>query len=252
MSTDRFNLNRLSLLIKRQLVVNLKNLLIAFGASFGVLLIIFFLIIYQAHSVPFAPLVSISFVVIFLGGFIFTSIGFDELHSTDKAYQYLTLPATTLEKLASIWILTSVSFVIISLFIVVLVAILGNLFAMIIGANTTSLNLLFSYPILHLLWIYFVIHSIFLLGSCYFKKNNFLKTLLTLFLIGIIISIYSFVNSLIFFGSTFHSFNDQNLNGDLKVFMTNTFPIIIKIVAGYIVAPFFILVSFFVLKERQV
>jgi hypothetical protein len=39
--------------------------------------------------------------------------------------------------------------------------------------------------------IYLVTHSVFLLGATYFRKNNFLKTLLALFLISLALNIYS-------------------------------------------------------------
>ena len=252
MGTDNFNINRLYLLIQRQLVVNKKNLFIAFAACFGTILTIFLFIIYGSATVLYIPLIAISFSVIFIGGYIFTSIGFNELHTPDKAYQYLTLPATTLEKLLSVWLLTSFIYIAISLILIGIIALLGNLFALAIGAGTQGINALKQIPIFTLIGIYLITQTVFLLGSCYFRKNNFLKTLLTLFVFGLVLSIYTCINGLIIFHTYNINFNDQNTSVSLKYFMEHTFPFIMKLVFEFLVAPFFLTVSYFVLKERQV
>jgi hypothetical protein len=252
MGTDNFNINRLYLLIQRQLVVNKKNLLIAFAACFGTILTIFLLTIYSSGTIIYQPLIALSFVVIYVGGFIFTSIGFNELHTPDKAYQYLTLPATTLEKLSSVWLLTSIIYIAVSLVIICILALIGNLFAIIIGVGTQGINSLFQFPILNLVWIYLVAQTIFLLGSCYFRKNNFLKTLLTLFVVCFALSIYTGINGWIFFGTPGLNISGNDMNENLNIFFQYTFPLIVKVVFYYLIAPFFLLTSFFVLKERQV
>jgi len=252
MNNASLSLNRISLLIQRQLVINLKNLAVAFSACLGILLIINFITIFNIDQVHAGALISLSFVMIFIGGYIFTSIGFNELHSPDKAYQFLTLPATTLEKLISVWFLTSIAYLAVSAIMVGVLIVLCNLFAIFIGADTLSINALMHLPIAKIMWVYFVTHSIFLLGSCYFRKNNFLKTILALFVLGFIIAIYSGINGYIFFGPDFNNFSGDQMNGPMTDFMTAQFPSIIKSIFNYLLAPFFYVVSFFVLKERQV
>jgi hypothetical protein len=252
MGTNNFSINRLYLLIQRQLVVNKKNLLIAFAACFGTILTIFLLTIYGSATVQYMPLIAISFSVIFLGGYIFTSIGFNELHTPDKAYQYLTLPATTLEKLLSVWLLTSFIYIVVSMILIGIIALSGNLFALAIGAGTMGIGAFKQIPIFMMIGIYLITQTIFLLGSCYFRKNNFLKTLFALFVFGMALAIYAGINGMIFFHSFNININDEATSETFKLFMEQTFPIIIKVIFHYLSAPFFLVVSFFVLKERQV
>jgi magnesium-transporting ATPase (P-type) len=252
MGTNNFNIKRLYLLIQRQVVVNQKNLLISFAACFGATLTIFLLVIYGSGSILYAPLMSISFSIMFTGGLVFTSLGFKELHSPAKAYQYLTLPATTFEKLLSVWLLTSILHIIVSLLLILILALLGNLFALAIGVGTQSINELLHFGVFKLVWIYFVVQTVFLLGSCYFRKNNFLKTLLALFILGMVLSIYAGINGVVLFHTLSFNMNDQTTSGTFRHFMQNSFPMIMHIVFYYLTAPFFLVVSYFVLKERQV
>jgi hypothetical protein len=252
MGTDNFNINRLYLLIQRQLIVNKKNLLIAFAACFGTILTVFLLTIYGSGVVMYQPLIIISFVVIYMGGFIFTSIGFNELHTPDKAYQYLTLPASTFEKLLSVWLLTSVIYVCLSLVFIAVIALIGNLFAIIIGAGTQGISSMMQIPLFTLVGIYLITQTLFLLGSCYFKKNNFLKTLLAIFVFGMALSIYASINGIVILHSFSINVNDQNISETFRYFMGNTFPFIMKLVFEFLVAPFFFVASYYVLKERQV
>jgi hypothetical protein len=252
METAKFSLNKIVLLIRRQLTINSKNLIIAFSACLGILVIINFLTIYFGGRVEPDLIISLSFVLMFLGGYIFTSMAFNELHSPQKAYQYLTLPATTLEKITSVWFLTTIVYVIASLLLFVILVFLSNLFAALVGSLTVSYEVLLNYPVWKIIWIFMVTQSVFLLGSCYFKKNNFLKTILTLFIIGIILMIYAVINGYLLFGSEFNGIDGNSMNGNLSLFMEEIFPKIIQFIFNYLLAPFFYVVSYFTLKERQV
>jgi hypothetical protein len=252
METVNFSMYRLFLLMRRQLTINSKNLLIAFSACLGVLVIINCLTIYYGERVDPGLIIPLSFVMMFIGGYIFTSLGFNELHSPHKAYQYLTLPATTLEKLVSVWLLTSIVYVFASLVLIGILVILCNLFALFVGSSFTSYRELMNFPIPKIIWIFLVTQSVFLMGSCYFRKNNFMKTLLALFIIGFVLGLYSTINGYIFFGSEFHSFDSDQMNGVMTEFMQETFPKIMKVIFNYLLAPFFYVVSYYVLKERQV
>jgi hypothetical protein len=252
METSKFSINRIYLLIRRQLTINSKNLIIAFSACLGVLVIINYLTIYFGGRVESDLIISLSFVIMFIGGYIFTSMGFNELHSPHKSYQYLMLPATTLEKIVSVWFLTSLTYTIVSLVLMVILVVLSNLFALLVGSIPVSFGMLLNYPIFKLIWVFLVTQSIFLLGSCYFRKNNFMKTLLALFIIGFILGIFGVINGFILFGSEFHGIDSNELNGGMNVFMQETFPVIIRFIFNFLLAPFFYVVSYFTLKERQV
>lgn len=238
--------------MRRQLTINSKNLIVAFAACFGVLVIINYLNIYYGGRVNPDLIISLSFVMMFIGGYIFTSMGFNELHSPHKAYQYLTLPATNIEKLASVWFLTTILYVAVSIILLAALVIVCNLFALIMGSQTISFGFLLNFPIWNIIKVFFITQSIFLLGSIYFRKNNFLKTILALIVVGFILMIYVAINGYLFVGPDFHGIDNSEMSGSMSVFMEDTFPVIMKYLFNIITAPFFYVVTYFVLKERQV
>src|SRR5437870_5174244 len=52
------------------------------------------------------------FLILYIGGFIVTSMAFNELHDRNKAHYYLTLPCSNLERFLNKWLLTSIGYAI--------------------------------------------------------------------------------------------------------------------------------------------
>jgi hypothetical protein len=186
----------------------------------------------------------------FAGGYVFTSTIFSELHKSNRGYLFLTLPASALEKLLASWLITSVLYVIASIFIIFLMNVILKVFS----GNVMPLFNLFQPSLLKSYAVYLVTQPVFLLGAIYFRGVNFLKTTLALFVIVFIVSIYSTVAARLIVVHNFsniHAF-DGNMPDNLMNFFENIFAPTIKIIFWYCLAPFFMVVSYFRLKEREV
>jgi len=234
--------------------MNLKSYLIALAAMGGILLALLITDSYSRSSINYEPFVSTFYLFFFLGGFIFTSRIFNELHQPEKSYQYLTLPASTLEKLISQWLFSAILYVVISYIVVQIIAFIGGIVSStLFQFDFHWLNLTqFEFP--KIAAIYIVIHSIFFLGACYFKNYNFIKTLLSVFILGATVFVISIAAAYLLFGQS--GFSESTLwmqtNSELPHFITVELPTVIETIFWYGLAPFFLIVSYFKLKERQV
>lgn len=244
MSTNSYNPQRQLLFVRRQLTFSQQTWLIAAGAIFGILLIVSVLAamfkpaeLYEIHRFYLAAF--------FFGGLIFTSMVFKELHSPHRSYFFLTLPASTLEKLVGAWIITSplyiVGFTLLS-FIVFLLSFL-------IAGVPFSLSYFFNDGLGEAIISYMVIQTIFLWGACYFRKNNFLKTVLALIVLGICYAL--FLGLLVWL--LFESNGNVQLNeGDLPSGLLDMLNNMTSIFFWGILGPYMLLMSYFTLKEREV
>ena len=106
--TGFFNPRRFLLLLRRDFSNGYRSVLIAMAAVSG------FIILFSAisvmlggsgefHTVRFAGL-------LFIGGYIVSSLAFRELHQPDRSYFYCTMPGSLLEKFFSKLLVTSLGY----------------------------------------------------------------------------------------------------------------------------------------------
>lgn len=248
-----FNISRLKFLIQRDFGINYKTMLIATAAITGFLMFTGTMtIVFGEKMMNEQTIIGMIMPTLIIAGLISTSMVFSELHSPHKGYLYLTLPASALEKLSAAWLVTSLFYVVFSL---VLLFIL-NVYYIIIAEVFTSQSLpmvnIFSLEVLKPFGIYMVVQSGFLLGSIYFRKVNFLKTILAFFVFNIVIAIYVGVLVKILFNQFAIDNNMMNHSIELKFTFENQIVPIAKFLFWFALAPFFLTVSYFRLKERQV
>lgn len=248
-----FDIKRLYLLVRRQVLSNAPVWLIAFGAVAGTLLVISLLVAYfQPQNLT--GLSGLYFTVMFIGGYVYTSNIFGELHQSQKSYQYLTLPVSTTERLFSAWILTAVLFPLVSVVLMALIVFLANL-VMNFTFDVTPFQSVFSNSGWTAVKVYAVTQSVFLLGAVYFRKNNFLKTVLALFVVSVVIQIVIVSTAWILFSPISENgvnIGPQNMSLELEHFIMEYIPVTARLVFWYLTIPFFLTVSWFSLKERQV
>lgn len=248
-----FSLTRLGNLIRRQYTLNIRTLITGFAAISGVIAMIGFLTAIEEPGIDQEAFVVLYYVALFIGGFFLTSRIFSEMQSQETAIHYMTLPVSNLEKLITGWLYSSIFFLIISLVFIYITYYIAAIFAlMILGTNLIPLNI-FEWDFLLLTAIYLVLQPIFMLGAATFKRHNFLKTLLSLFVLALIIVTFSAIYGRILLGNGF----DGSINideGDLYMsnFFENYFVPVVKVLFWYIMAPFLMIVSYFTLKEREV
>jgi hypothetical protein len=244
---NSFSSDRVLLLCKRHIAMNRKTWGIGFAAVFGLLAVMWYYPILTPgtpwHRFSTEALLSAGTFFYIGGGLFLTSFIFDELHSSSTAFLTLTLPATSLEKLVASWLVSALLFTAVSFAGYYLLTLL--LFVSTKLTLTTEIPHIFHNPFGEGLGdatvTYLTYHSIFLLGAAYFKKNNFLKTALSLIILGITL-FFTLAAGLFLFafdGSSFH----LNLN-DLAPAIQHL--IILAIIASALFA------TYVRLKNRQV
>ena len=243
MRSDTFDPTRLAQFMRRQATLYLQPALLAAGAVLGAMLIIS-LIVAMLKPENVAGLAGLYQAVFFLAGFVFASQIFGELHSPQQSYAYLTLPVSTPEKLVGSWILSSLVYVVVYWVAVFLIFAL----ACAVGNGMFSPFELFSNDFLRAVGTFLVMQTVFLLGACYFRKFNFLKTVFALFVVAVIVGGYT--GSLAWL--LLDKISDNKIEEEFPDFMNNVATPALKLFFWYVLAPFMLIVSYFRLKERQV
>ncbi|MFT2009130.1 hypothetical protein ACMA1I_10685 [Pontibacter sp. 13R65] len=245
-----FDLGRLGYFIKRQLNLNLNSLWIAIIAVFGTLLIISALFAYfnREDAEVLYGLRNLYLVAFFLSGYVFTSMVFSEMNSPKKSYAFFTLPVSNLEKLVGGWLVSAPVFVVFYGLITLLLA----FFSSALAQQPEVFPHLFDHNVWVCVKVYLVTQSIFFLGACTFKGNNFLKTLLALIIFAFIITLYGSTLGYLLFNSEGQVVTEQTMNPALKDKFDFIFTQIIPFIFWYLLAPFMLVVSYFKLQERQV
>jgi hypothetical protein len=247
-----FSLQRFYLVLRRHMMYNQKTLLVSFAAAGAFLLVVSFLNTFASRGVFSIEIFSIlGMVLFFVGGYLVSSRVFNELHTPARGQFFLTLPASNLEKLATAWLVSAPLYAITALLGLTLLSLLATLLnALAFGSEFVVFNPL-TKSVIYMAGIYLVTQSIFLLGAVYFRKNNFMKTLLALFVIQAVIStVLSLVFYLMFGRGGFQVTGEEMMV--FPVFITDWLPRIMKIVFWGLMAPFFLVVSYVRLKEREV
>lgn len=247
------NINRMIWFAKRMIIMNGKSLIIGFGALAGFLLFILSMNLISEPYISSNAILGTTMPFVYLAGFIVTSLVFREMHTPGKAYHYLTLPVSNLERLITSWLVTAVFYLLAAL--IALYVINGLLFAVstfVPGANVQFVDL-FSKDLYQALAVYLVIQPVFLVGAAYFRKNTFLKTLLALFVISLIIAAYAVLNAYLIFGPEPQmSFSHNNINIRMEELFTSHVPEMAKIFFWYVQLPLLLIISYFRLKETQI
>jgi|AntRauTorcE11897_2_1112592.scaffolds.fasta_scaffold03344_3 hypothetical protein len=185
--TPGFSFERFKQVSYRSLVINKKRYALGIGGTL-IGLYAFWLLMgvfssQQTLRENSTAILAFGTVIYQIGGYVLTASIFSELQSPGSASQFLTLPATTSEKLFSGWVIsyvlyTIVAFLGLSLLLLVM-TLTANLF---FSAEVQSISELTKIYLNNVVLVYLVFNSVFLLGATYFKGNNFLKTAFSILL----------------------------------------------------------------------
>jgi len=188
---DTLNLKRLSHLIINDLRLQAKTILIAAAA-----IIIFIMLM------PFRVTDDSSayFNILYVGGFIFTSVAFSDLHNRSKAHLFLMLPCSNLERFLSKWFLTSVGFAMGALIIYYILSVIGVAFYLVMFKwHVNALNI-FDPDLWNGIVQYIILQSIILLGAIIFKKQVLIKTALVISCFFLVLGLFSLlIASIVFY-----------------------------------------------------
>jgi hypothetical protein len=176
-----FKPRRFAQLLLRDLAGGYRSLLVAMAAVAGTVILVSALTVLgmqlsgrHVGTGNFHPNMFTN--LLFLGGFIVSSLAFREIRQNGGGIFYITLPASSLEKFASKLLSTSVGYALGSVvFYTAAAAASEGINRLIFGFGNAFFNP-FDLDVLEALGYYLVAQSVFLLGSIWWRKLAFLKT----------------------------------------------------------------------------
>jgi len=269
-----FSFRRFSLLVSKHWADNKKRYLLSV-IGFVLLLIVWFVftILVDAQNPMQQEIQIITFFFGLFGtGAFYASQYFRDLGSRAKGINFLLVPASAFEK-----ILCSILFTIVIFFTVFTAAFYIVDFLMVTISNqflpvhdpvrqrgVINVFRAFILPFdgmstLNVLLIFLAVQSIFLLGSVYFSKYSFIKTVISGFVVFFLLFclIYLLYEQLMpqggYVDGLFTSFRvSVNGNDDHLVKVPDWIGWLIHFMLMYAITPFLWVVSYYRLKEKQV
>jgi hypothetical protein len=184
---NKFSVQRLAMLLRRDFSAGYKSVFIAMAAVGGFVILVS---VVSAFGRELGPIHGqMYFPLLFIGGYIVTSLTFKELHLNGQSIFYLTLPGSGLEKYLSKLLVTSAGYAFGSLFFYTAVSSAAEgINRLIFGHGHPFFNPFERYTLIAVA-VYLVTQAVFLVGSVYFRKLAFIKTNLFLWLFGIVVVI---------------------------------------------------------------
>lgn len=184
-----FSGRRFGRLLLRDLAFGYRGLLIAMAAVAGGIIVFsaFGALVMSARGAAEGTVQGNGYFgyfqgLLFLGGFIATSLAFREVWQNGSGIAYLTLPGSLLEKFVVKLLVTSVGFAVgATVFITATAAASEALDRLVFGVGHGFFNP-FTPAVLQAVARYLVVQSFFLLGSLWFRKLAFVRTVLWLIL----------------------------------------------------------------------
>lgn len=157
---------------------------------------------------------------LFLGGFILTSIAFSQdMFSRIGQHNWLTLPASALEKFMAKGLLAAVAYPVALLVVFTLSSVvIESLALMLFGSPFTMYNP-FDRAVGIMVLHYIVTQSVFLLGATFFRKAHFVKTVLALGVIGIVLGMLGTIFFRVAFAPYITNMFDFNISIDENILL---------------------------------
>jgi len=184
---ENFSLSRFNNLFVRHLTYNFRSIVLFFSV-FGIFMfIVFFLESLIKKDINYNSQFSTFFFWYILVGLYSASKSFSETSIPERAYQYLTLPVSNVERLLCVIFYSIFLYLTGGIILFLIVGFLANNLAASIG------NFSFKYldiELIKFIKIYsdtLLPFSIFIAGSISFRKHSFLKTILFLIIYSLII-----------------------------------------------------------------
>ncbi|MEX0662862.1 MAG: hypothetical protein WEA58_15085 [Balneolaceae bacterium] len=243
--TSEFSFDRFLQVCKRFMAINQRTWAIGFAGALGLILAVWLMydFVGERDILMYSTISSLLQLLYLLGGLILTSSIFNELHNTGSASQLFTLPASTFEKLSAAWFLSYVCYTFIAVILIVLLyTILGfttDIPESVVNSTITDMDLISQ------IFSYTTYHSIFFLGAVYFRKNNFMKTALSIILFFLSLVLLQFLLLATGFGSSI-------LYSETILGFSFESATIFRIVISIAITVLFLFFSYIRLKNRQV
>jgi hypothetical protein len=250
-SDQYFNPKRLWLLLRNDVLSFYRSTLISVGTLVVVLLLFFFVsTVSGRQGGSYLPIFGL---ILFIGGFLFTSSSFSDLHHKHKSALFLTLPSSNLEKFLGKLILTSVGYAVgVLVFFHLFTLLVYGLNLLFFDRPLTPFNP-FQAHIFEYIGAYLVTQSIFLLGAVTFKTRAFIKTILSISGFFLALMLFSFFVIWLFYKDYFtgqvvvETFQIESVIHNKHIFVE-----IVRILFWVVLAPFLWWISYLRLRESEV
>ena len=277
-----FSFSRWRLLVGKHWIENRRRYLLSLLAIGGLQAVWFIFLIVMD---PYAPVVAFMqiatyFIGLYLTGSLYTSMLFAELSTKKEGLPWLSLPASQLEKLLCALLFGTVLFFIAYTFVFYLMDI-----PMVHWANSKLLHSPRNWPgtnqrippmlVYNLITAegapipekeyhfflssYFAVQSAFLLGSIYFPRFAFIKTVvaIVLFLLGFMLFQHAVISPLLpkswsndFLRWSQQIYDQEPPQNEMR--LPDDFENILVRVVQFVVPPFFWFVTYIRLKEKEI
>lgn len=161
----KINFTRICLFINRYLKINFKTIGVNFLVGGCFIFLITLLKSYNLKYIDISGFSELGLFIIFIIGLYITSKIFKESLITQTAYNYLTLPVSSLERLVGTWFITSPLFIFIMfVFLIIILLLCYLVLSMFHLSPDINLNI-FTASFLDGLKAYIIIQPVFLLGA---------------------------------------------------------------------------------------
>lgn len=253
-----FNTRRLILLLKRFYLENAQREL----NYWLIVTAVFALIFTQPDSAR---------AFLYISGLFFAARQFKFFSYTPSGMNYLLIPATHFEKITASLLITVPFYFLMFLF----TYILGTTIGVTVSNIVFGTEFMYSYDfitqarsvpifgpvmseftkidVFNTFGTFAFIQSLFLMGSLFFKRNAAVKSMLSVTVFGFLLLMFQLLIFKVFYGSFSINSSDMMVSGfnpDTSIFV-NALTIIYRVLS-WVSVPFFWLVSYFRLTEKQV
>lgn len=175
------SIKRLWLGIRKSLLMGWRGQLIVFGAIAALFILISLPSAYQNEIFPWFESLFIPQMI--LGGLLTASFSFREYSDKSRNLRALTLPLSSVERFLEKWVVHTPVFFLTVLVFTFLASLLASGIGWLIFRNSVGIFNPFTPEIWKALPYFIVVQSLFYLGSAWFRKAAFFKTLLVLSLL---------------------------------------------------------------------
>ena len=255
---NSFSFSRLGLLIKKQWFDNAKLYSLSVLALIGLLAIIFiFWAIANENRYDEEDTYIVFLTLLFGAGLIFASTTFGALSDKAKGTYWLSIPATHLEKLLCGIFYSLIAFLAVYLVSFFIIQQITFAFIRINPDNDIRYMSNLKEPAILFFYIFLALQSLFILGSVYFERFAFIKTILAaLFIIFLfMLAGIFFAKNLLPHNSGMRGLTSFSIYGDNEMKLYRLAPWIedtIIALTKFIWAPVFWVATYFRLKEKEI
>ena len=250
-----FQLSRWIRLLRVDLVQYRNPLYVAIVAVYGAVL--FALVVLAPTSGSWQPHKIFLPSIICLGGMILVGNSFAELGDPVRRAAFLLIPASTLEKLGARLVLTLVAFPLAAISLYWITSLLGAAIGHLVWDSSFDIYDPFTQEIGRLIVVYPLIHSVFFLGSVWFRKSSIFKTIISVVVVQISFSIIAvFIFRIVFYdffqGVSFDALKELQLHIDPGTWLTSDSSARLGTVFTYLLfGPWLWVIAYFRLADTE-